>query len=166
MGDNTLRSILGQLAVDLVGVPEDCWQFIETLFTCSPRVGNVRALAKYLGILPSTMMSRFARGGVPAPKQYLAMARLVRAARLFENAGFSIANVANHLDYSSPQSFGRHVQTLIHISAGEFRARYDGTGMFERFRGELILPFIPALRELHPLTVPPGWMRVKPFTCN
>jgi hypothetical protein len=85
------------------------------------------------------------------------MARLVRAARLFENAGFSVANVANHLDYSSPQSFGRHVRTLLNMTAGEFRHRYDGTGMFERFRADLVLPYLPALRTLRPLTAPPGW---------
>ena len=158
-GDNGQRSVLGQLAVDLVGAPDDCWRFFETLFTCSPRIGNIRILSKHLGVLPSTMMSRFYRAGAPAPKRYLATARLVRAARLFENTGFSIANVANHLDYSSPQSFGRHVRTLLHINAGDFRARYDGTGMFERFRGELILPYVRVLRGLRPLTTPPGWMR-------
>lgn len=161
-GDNGQRSILGQLAIDLIGAPDDCRRFFETLFTCSTRIGNIRMLSQHLDVLPSTMMSRFYRAGAPAPKRYLAMARLVRAARLFENAGFSIANVANHLDYSSPQSFGRHVRTLLSMTAGNFRARYDGTGMFERFRGELILPYLAILRELRPLTTPPGWMRSMP----
>lgn len=159
-GDRSQRSALGQLALDLAGAPEDCWRFFETLFTCSPRIGNVRLLARLLDVLPSTMMSRFFRAGVPAPKRYLSMARLVRAARLFENSGFSIANVANHLDYSSPQSFGRHVRTLLDITAGEFRDRYDGGGMFERFRCELILPHVDALRVLKPLSSPPGWVRL------
>jgi AraC-like DNA-binding protein len=161
-GDNGQRTILGQLAIDLAGASPDCWRFFETLFTCSPRIGNVRTLAKHLDVLPSTMMSRFYRAGVPAPKQYLTMARLVRAARLFENTGFSIANVANHLDYSSPQSFGRHIRALLAMTAGEFRARYDGMGMFERFRGELILPYASTLHDLRPLSAPPGWSRVPP----
>jgi AraC-like DNA-binding protein len=160
-GDNGQRSALGQLAIDLAGVPEDCWMFFETLFTCSPRIGNVRTLSKHLGILPSTMMSRFFRAGAPAPKRYLAMVRLIRAARLFENAGFSIANVANHLDYSSPQSFGRHVRTILAMTAGEFRVAYDGAGMFDRFRQELILPYLPILQVLHPLAALPGWIREK-----
>jgi AraC-like DNA-binding protein len=158
-GDNGQRSALGQLAVDLAGVPEDCWQFFETLFVCAPRISSVRLLARHFGILPSTLMSRFFRAGAPAPKRYLAMARLVRAARLFENAGFSIANVSNHLDYSSPQSFGRHVRSSLAITASEFRARYDGAGMFERFRADLIVPYVSVLRELRPLSAPPGWMR-------
>jgi AraC-like DNA-binding protein len=160
-GDGGRRGVLGQLAVDLAGVPDDCWRFFETLFICSPRIGNVRQLSRLLDVVPSTLMSRFFRAGVPAPKRYLAMARLVRAARLFENSGFSIANVANHLDYSSPQSFGRHVRTLLHMTAGDFRQRYDGTGMFERFRAELVVPYGGALRTLRPLSAPPGWVSGK-----
>jgi AraC-like DNA-binding protein len=156
-GDSGQRSVLGQLAVDLAGAPDDCWRFFETIFTCSPRIGNVRLLARHLDVMPSTMMSRFFRAGVPTPKRYLAMARLVRAARLFENAGFSIANIANHLDYSSPQSFGRHVRTLLYITAGEFRERYDGASMFARFRADLVLPYTSVLRQLKPLTAPVGW---------
>lgn len=159
IGDNGQRGVLGQLTVDLAGAPEDCWKFFETLFDCSPRIGNVRTLCRHLDVHPSTMMSRFYRAGVPAPKRYLATARLVRAARLFENPGFSIANVANHLDYSSPQSFGRHVRSLLSMNASDFRGHYDGMGMFERFRDELILPYTRQLSELRPLTTPLGWLR-------
>jgi AraC-like DNA-binding protein len=156
-GDTGQRSILGQLAEDLAGVPDDSWRFFQTIFTCSPRVGNVRQLARQFDILPSTMMSRFFRAGAPSPKRYLTMARLVRAARLFENSGFSVADVANYLDYSSPQSFGRHVRTSLHMTAGAFRRCYDGAGMFDRFRSELVLPYLAVLRSFRPLTAPPGW---------
>lgn len=156
-GDAGQRGVLGQLAIDLAGVSADCWQFFETIFTCSPRLGNVRLLARHLDVTASTLMSRFFRAGVPTPKRYLAMARLVRAARLFENTGFSIANVANHLDYSSPQSFGRHVRTLLDITAGEFRERYDCGSMFARFRTDLVTPYVDELHTLRPLTAPAGW---------
>lgn len=160
-GSNGQRTTMGQLSIDLAGVPEDCWRFFETLFTCSPKVSSVRDLSSQLGVLPSTMMSRFFRAGVPAPKQYLTMARLVRAARLFENTGFSVANVSDHMDYSSPQSFGRHVRTLLNMTAGEFRAEYNGSGMFTRFRTELILPYVQSLEKLRPLSAPPGWIRLR-----
>lgn len=157
-GDGGRRGVLSQLAVDLNGAPDDCWRLFETLFICSPRVGNVRQLSVLLDVVPSTLMSRFYRARIPAPKRYLAMARLVRAARLFENSGYSIANVANHLDYSSPQSFGRHVRTVLKMTAGDFRRRYDGIGMFERFRAELVLPYLNELHTLRPLSAPPGWI--------
>lgn len=159
-GDRGQRGILSVLRADLTDVAEDCWGFFEAIFTCSPRVSSVRQLSRELGVLPSTLMSRFFRAGLPAPKRYLAMARLVQAARLFENTGFSIANVSYHLQYSSPQSFGRHVRTLLGITAGEFRHRYDGAGMIEHFREVLVLPYLSGLRTLRPSAAPPGWVTV------
>ena len=157
-GEDIQREALTKLAIDLAGVSRDCWRFFEALFLAPPRVGTIRAFAQRLDILPSTLMSRFFRAGLPAPKRYLAAARLVRAARLFENSGFSVANVANHLDYSSPQSFGRHVRMIMHMTAAQFRDQYDGEGMLQRFREELVLPYVNALRTLYPLH--PSWHSV------
>lgn len=170
-GWHTLRQVLGhdrsdplaQLALetlrrDLAGAPADCLRFFALLFQDVPRLTTVRALARRLGVVPSTLMSRFFRSGLPAPKRYLALARLVRAACLFENPGLSVASVSNTLDYSSPQSFGRHVRTVLHMTAGQFRDRYDGEGMLQRFRSELVLPFLPVLRHFTPFEVPPGWL--------
>jgi AraC-like DNA-binding protein len=150
-GNTIQRLALGELAHDLHGATPDCWRFFEALFLSPPHVCTVRRLSRSLAVLPSTLMSRFFRAQLPAPKRYLAMARLVRAAHLFENRGFSVANVANHLEYSSPQSFGRHVRTILRMTAVEFRERYDGVGMLSRFREELVLPHTRPLRRLLPL---------------
>jgi AraC-like DNA-binding protein len=150
-GNSIQRYALARLGQDLAGASHDCWRFFEALFLSPPSVCTVRRLAGGLGVLPSTLMSRFFRAQLPAPKRYLAMARLVRAAHLFENNGFSIANVSNHLEYSSPQSFGRHVRIMLQLSAVEFRERYDGVGMLDRFRQELVLPYLADLRRLTPL---------------
>jgi AraC-like DNA-binding protein len=150
-GGEIQREALTQLAIDLAGAHPECWRFFESLFLAPPRLSTVRELSVQLGVLPSTLMSRFFRARLPAPKRYLAEARLVRAARLFENPGFSIANVSNHLDYSSPQSFGRHVRTLLNLTAGEFRRRYDGEAMLRHFRETLVLPHLTVLRRLRPL---------------
>ena len=149
------REALGQLAIDLAGVSHDCWRFFEALFLVPAHVSTVRALARRLDVLPSTLMSRFFRAHLPAPKRYLAMARLVRAARLFENPGFSVANIANHMDYSSPQSFGRHVRMVLDMTALQMRDSYDGRGMFELFRASLVIPHLDGLRRLRPLA--PTW---------
>lgn len=149
-GDDIQRLALSRIAEDMPNAPADCRQFFELVFRPGT-VATVRLLARSLGILPSTLMSRFFRARLPAPKRYLAMARLVRAARLLENPGLSIASVANHLDYSSPQSFGRHVRTMLKISAVELRERYDGEGMLRRFREELVIPFVPVLGRFSPL---------------
>ena len=166
-GNSVQRQALQQLSRDLEGASDDCWRFFQALFLCAPRVCTVRKLAEELTILPSTLMSRFFRAGLPAPKRYLAMARLVKAAHLFENRGFSIANVANHLEYSSPQSFGRHVRSLLRVTAVEFRERFDGPGMVNRFREDLVVPFRAALLRLtplaHPTTIRPYGVRARRY---
>jgi AraC-like DNA-binding protein len=149
---------LAELRTELAGVPDDCWRFFELLFLSAPRVSTVREMIQPLDVLPSTLMSRFFRLRLPAPKRYLAGARLTRAARLLENAGLSIANVADRMEYSSPQSFGRHVRATLGMTALEFRRRYDGEGMLQRFRDELVRPYLAILRRLTPFSAPPGWM--------
>ena len=157
-GDDIGRLALAKLAIDLAGARADCVRFFELLFERAAEIATVRRLARQLGVLPSTLMSRFFRARLPAPKRYLATARLVRAARLFENPGLSVANVADHLEYSSPQSFGRHVRTMLQLTAVEFRRRYDGEGMFERFRAELVTPHLEVLRAFSPLAERPPWL--------
>lgn len=156
--DDIQRLALAAIAADLPAAPEDCRRFFELVFR--PHApATIRALSRSLGVLPSTLMSRFFRARLPAPKRYLAMARLVRAARLLENPGLSVANVANHLEYSSPQSFGRHVRTMLGDTALQFRQRYDGEGMLRRFRDELVIPYGSTLAAFSPLSAPPPWMR-------
>jgi AraC-like DNA-binding protein len=152
------RLAVARLNIDLVAAPEDCVRFFDALFSAPASVGTVRQLSRRLGVLPSTLMSRFFRASLPAPKRYLATARLVRAARLFENSGLSVAQVAHQLEYSSPQSFSRHVQTLLHCTAVTFRRQYNGESMLELMREQLVLPYGDALRTFHPLVVAPGWM--------
>lgn len=158
------RLALAQLSIDLAGAHPDCWRFFEALFQLAGRVATVRSLSRHLGVVPSTLMSRFFRAKLPAPKRYLAMSRLVRAAQLFENSGLSVANVANRLDYSSPQSFGRHVRGLLQMTAVDFRQTYDGEGMLQRFREELVLPYRLTLRCFIPLSTPLNRVVERPST--
>jgi AraC-like DNA-binding protein len=152
------RSALAQINLDVPGIAPDCWHFFELLFDPTARVATVRKLARRLEMLPSTLMSRFHRAGLPAPKKYLALSRLILAARLFENPGLSVASVAHHLDYSSPQSFGRHVRTVMRMSPVDFRNRFDGQGMLQHFRAQLVLPYAEILRTFRPVEAYPGWM--------
>jgi len=140
---NEHSSDLRQLAVahicsDLMAAPVGTRRFFEVLFAVAPRTGTIRELAHGLQVLPSTLMSRFFRAQLPPPKRLLAYARLSFAARMFENPGLSIASVALHLDYSSAQSFGRHVRTTLGLTGKHFRERYDGRGMVQRFRDDLV----------------------------
>jgi len=154
---NVERLALAMLREELDGVPEDCWRFFEALFQGKNPVSTVKGMALALNVLPSTLMSRFFRAQLPSPKRYLAWARLVRVARLLENPGASVGDIANQLEYSSAQSFCRHVKTMLGVTAGEFRRTLDGQGMLTRFRDELVRPHLRTLRALRPLAGnPPG----------
>ena len=144
------RMALDALAVDLAGTPAGCWEFFDILFSTIPAIATVRALASRLHLTASGLASRLHRAGLPPARRYLTLSRLARAARLLENPGLSIANVANRMEYSSPQAFGRHLGVVFKLTASAFRRSYDGARMLELFRHELILPYIEGLRRFDP----------------
>jgi AraC-like DNA-binding protein len=157
--EGIVRRALDRVDRELADAPEDARRFLAGCFLAPARVSTVRALARRLGIGASTLMSRFYRAGLPAPKRYLAYARLVKAASLFENPGLSISQVAHALEFSSPQSFGRHVQTMLGLSALCFRQTLDGPAMLDRLVVDLIVPYRETLRTFRPLVVLPTWSR-------
>jgi AraC-like DNA-binding protein len=145
------REALARIEPELAGAREGMLRFFRALFDVPPEPVTVRTLADQLGALPTTLMSRFARAGLPSPKRYLALARLVRAARLLESPGSTLAAVTDRLEYSSPQSFNRHVQLLLHVTAAEFRRGFDAERMLALFCEELVTPYRHRLRACNPL---------------
>ena len=145
------RAAMAMVASELPSASPGCLRFFDVVFLRQGGARTVRQLADGLSISASTLMSRFFRANLPAPKQYLAVARLAHAARLLENPGASVSSVANSLEYSSPQSFGRHLQLFMQLTPREFRQRYDGDGMLENFRQELVVPHKERLRAFDPL---------------
>jgi AraC-like DNA-binding protein len=97
-------------------------------------------------------MSRFSRAGLPSPKGFLATVRLLHAAYLFESPGLSVADVVYRLEYSSPQSFGRHVRASLGITATEFRVRFPFARALDRFMAHMIHPNAAMWGVFHPLT--------------
>jgi AraC-like DNA-binding protein len=142
---------VAQVCTDLWRAPDGTRRFFEVLFAVAPRTGTIRELAGGLQVLPSTLMSRFFRAELPPPKRLLSYARLVFAARMFENPGVSIASVAVRLDYSSAQSFGRHIHITLGTSARQFREQYDGDGMLQRFRDDLVARYLERWVMFDPL---------------
>ena len=125
--------------------------FFEAVARLAPVLPTVRAIARHLRHRPSTLMSRFYRAGLPSPKSYLAGMRLIHAAYLLESPGLSVADVAHRLDYSSPQSFGRHLRAMLGLSAGEYRSRFPFDVALSRYVDLLITPYREALRSFRPL---------------
>src|SRR2546422_707999 len=143
--------ILARVVPALGDAGGDIRLFFEALARLAPVLSTVRRLARHLRIAPSTLMSRFYRAALPSPKSYLAGMRLLHAAYLFLNPGLSVGDVAYRLDYSSPQSFGRHLKAMLGVTAGEFRRRFPFEVSLERYVDLLITPYRETLRVFTPL---------------
>lgn len=147
----TVCRILAQALPRLQDATSDCRTFFDVMVRVAPTTRTVRGLAAHLGVRASTFMSRFFRARLPSPKRYLAAVRLLHAAALFEVKGFSIADVAYRLDYSSPQSLGRHIKSSAGLTAAEFRFRYPFELAVADFVSRLILPFRATFSTFHPI---------------
>ena len=146
--------IQGPILEALPDIPLDARLFFEVMIRVAPDTPTVIELARRLRIRSSTLMSRFARAGLPSPKNYLAAIRLVHAAFLFDTTGYSVADVAYRLDYSSPQSFGRHLRAMLGVTALEFRHRFPFTTALPRFIDLMVAPYVPTWQTFHPLNNP------------
>jgi AraC-like DNA-binding protein len=162
-GWHRLRQVLGQPVtrdaariqrriLEVLGeVPPDSRLFFEALIRLAPDLPTARQMAERLGVRATTLMSRFARAGLPSPKSYLAGMRLLHATQLFERPGHTVADVAYRLDYSSPQSFGRHVRALLGITSSELRRRFPFSEALDRYVELMIVPYREIWRRFRPL---------------
>ncbi len=163
-GWRRLRELVGRPASPVVGrilhrllpalgdeIPEDTRLFFEAMVRLAPAIRTVRGLARHLRLPASTLMSRFLRCQLPSPKTYLAAMRLVYAAYLFRNPGLSVADVAYRLDFSSPQSFSRHLKAMLGVTAGEYRRRFPFDVALARYIDLLIAPYRETFRAFRPL---------------
>ncbi len=167
-GWSQLRNVVGQPATRAVAriqgpilealtdAPTDARLFVEVMIRLAPETPTVRRLSERVHVRPSTLMSRFARAGLPSPKNYLAAVRLLHAAHLFEAGGLSVADVSYRLEYSSPQSFGRHLRTMLGITSSEFRHRFPFPLALDRFVALMVAPYVAIWKEFHPLAAG-GW---------
>lgn len=156
-GASIERLSIHKIDKQLADAPEDCRRFLHSCFLAPPAISKLQQLSHRLGVHTTTLTSRFYRAKLPAPKRYLTLARLVRAAALFENPGLSISQVAHAMEYSSPQSFSRHVIAQLAVTASTFRERFTGERMLDRYIDTLVVPYLDTLRHFHPLIVLPAW---------
>lgn len=147
----SIDSALAELRLQLLAAGTDCLELLELFFTAKPALHSVRKVAAQVDLHPGTLMSRFQRAGLPPLKRYLDLANLVRAAHRLQDPRRSIADIAISLEYSSPQSFGRHVHLVLGITASAFRSSYDCEGMYRRFCDELVTPYHAQLIAFRPL---------------
>lgn len=143
--------ILARVMPELEGATVQCGAFFEAVIRLAPSTSSVRLLSRHLGVSASTLTSKFFRARVPSPKRYLAATRLLYAAALLTAPGLSISDVAYRLEFSSPQSFGRHLRNILGITPADFRRRVGFDVALEDFVARLIVAYRPSLLALRPL---------------
>lgn len=144
-------AILAPVHRELGPIDAGSRRFWDELVRTAPTTTTIRAIAIRLGVTPSTLVSRFARAGLPSPKDHLVAVRLCYAARLFDEGDLTIGDVAYRLDYASPQSFGRHLRGVMGITPSEFRSRFPFNTMLDRFLERLVRPHAETWRAFRPL---------------
>ena len=147
--DAVARHILQTINKAAPDLPAEVQSFFEVLVRRAPTISSVRRLAGALDMAPGSLQTRFDRAGLPSVKEYLASVRLLYAAQYFEDPKVPCGLVAYRLDYSSPQSFNRHVKARLGLIVSEFRGvTYDV--LLSRFIETLIAPFRQILAGFDP----------------
>lgn len=154
VGGELADRILGALLSSLGDACAESRHFFAWLVRLSPTTVTVGSLAAELGVKGSTLMSRFFRAGLPAPKSYLSMTRLAYAAGFLENPRVSMACAANRLRYSSPQSFGRHVRSVLGLTSSEYRREYNLDAALRHLDERLLAPYRKTFSSFRPIELP------------
>lgn len=147
--DEIASSILSAIDDAVPELPAETRRFLEVLVRRAPTIATARRFASMFGLHSGSLQSRFARAGLPSLKDYLSMVRLLYAVRYLEDDKATCGLVAYRLDYSSPQSFNRHVKARLGILASEVRGVGYGE-MLTRFVTTLIAPYRGQLTQFLP----------------
>lgn len=111
-------------------------------------------VALALGIVETTMNSRFVRAGLPSPSVLLARARLIRIGQLITTGGFSVSDASMITRWGSPQSLGRHIRAVRGITAREFAYQFEMQGEVASYLKQLVDPHIKTWRIFDPFPEP------------
>lgn len=99
-------------------------------------VDTVRAAldwSRLLDLPHRSFYRTFREYGLPSPKTCLLWLRLMYAARLLEDPGYSPYDVVHRLGYSAPSNFWRHVQDTLGLRASELRYSATFETLLRRF---------------------------------
>lgn len=139
---------------NLTDATQEMRAFLHHLIHVAPVVCTIRKLASGMGIHQSSLTSRFYRARLPSPKKYLALVRLLYAAGVLEDVRVSAAQASRRLNYSSPQSFMRHVREQLGVSVHDFRERYSFTELASHVSFHTLSEHHETLRWFRPMNVP------------
>ena len=139
-----------RLGQELATMSRGTQEFFTLLVRHAADTTSVKSLAVKMELKPSTLVSRFYRPGLPSVRRYLCDMRLMFASAHMSASAVSIAAVARRLNYSSPQSFGRHVYIRYRVPAGTFRRTYPFDRMVTEYVEDLVSPYRPTFAAFNP----------------
>ena len=139
--------VLARVLPALRDVPDDTRLFFEALTRLAPVLTRCGDSLSTSGV-GQTLMSR-STGGCLTTK-LPGRSRLLPPSTVSESRAVS-GRCCLSVDYSSPQSFSRHLKAMLGVTAGEYRKRFPFDVALARFIDLLIIPYREALRALHPL---------------
>lgn len=82
-------------------IPESVRPAVQACLENPSQLSNVTELARTLGVHRKTLVNRLRTAGLPPPSELIGWCRVLHAARLLEDPGRPIEEIALHLDFPS-----------------------------------------------------------------
>ena len=100
------------------------------------RIRTALEWSRFHGASHRSFYRLFQSHGLPTPKTCLLWLRLMYAAKLLEDPGYSLSDVVQRLGYSAPSNFWQHVQDTLGLRASELRYAVGFENLLDRFLTE------------------------------
>ncbi len=94
--------------------------------------------SRYLDLPHRSFYRSFKSCGLPTPKTCLLWLRLMYAAKLLEDPGYSPYDVVHRLGYSAPSTVWQHVQVTLGLRASELRYAATFETLLRRFLSDQV----------------------------
>jgi AraC-like DNA-binding protein len=128
------RFVLGELESL---VPPNVVPILQYCLENGRRALTVEDVARALNVHRKTLVDRLSSAGLPSPSAIIAWCRLLVSARLLEDPGRSIEQVALLLDFPSGTSMRNMVKRYTGLKPGEVRENGGMRCVLHAFRREL-----------------------------
>ena len=120
-GRTVSQLFLEQLSNALAPLPSELRWVLEEALESPDEVQTVGQIAERARVDRRTCERWFMRLGLPSPKHFLAVARVLYAHRLLQDPGFTVEDVAQRLGYSQVKTLQQHARAYLGLTAGEMR---------------------------------------------
>ena len=104
-------------------IPASVWSFFRCCAIHGAHQIGVTQAARTLGIDRKTIRNRLVKAGLPPPRSVIAWNRLLHAARLLDDPGRRVEQIATILEFPSASAFDNMLRRYAALTPGELRTR-------------------------------------------